>query len=327
MYHLWFERQVPPAVAAMLASKARYTDGDYSSTVHIEGIGEADGIIAAARLRYDAALMDKAPRLRVISRTGAGYDNVDVAAATARGIVVCNTPDAVTRSTAEHSIALILAAAKDLKRISIAMAEAPGDYLNRHRGIELQGKVLGLVGIGRIGAEVGRMAACLGMEVLAYDPVLSPERALELQFRHAGSLQEVLEESDIVSLHVPYSAQNRYLISAVELASMKTGALLVNCSRGGVVDEAALLTALDEGKLMGAALDVLEKEPPSSDYALLHRRDVLVTPHIAVATDAGLKRLWETAVAQALQVLEEQQPPHMVNPEVWPRRRRDGERP
>lgn len=279
----------------------------------------ADAIVAAARVRYDASLFAQAPLLRAICRTGIGYDNVNVADATKFGIAVCNVPDGPTISTAEHAVCLLLAVAKNLHRSSrVLRDDVRGDYFSMFTGIELDGQTLGLVGLGRIGSRVARAARGLGMHVLAYDPYLNRDLAREVGAETAASLDDVLDRADVISLHVPLTAETRHLVNAERLANMKRGAILINTARGGLVDEAALLAALESGHLRGAGIDVFDTEPPPADHPLLSHPNVIATPHVAAATTAAKARLWKGAIRQALAVLEGQRPAHLVNPEVWP---------
>jgi len=311
---VWFERAVPAEledeVAAAVIPLGPATDDDpYAS------LATAAGAVASA-FRYDATLMDRAPELRVISRTGIGYDLVDVAEATRRGIAVCNTPDAPTVSTAEHAVALILAVAKDVKGSEAELEQGVGDYYSRHRAIELDGKTLGLIGFGRIARRVARACAGLGMRVTAYDPYL-PDSAFGPDVGRVASLAELLAGADVVSVHVPLTEESRGLIGATELGLMKGGAVIVNTARGALVDGDALLAALDAGHLHGAGLDVTDPEPLPVGHPLLRRRDVVVTPHVASGTTEGKIRIFRVALAQAVAVIEGRRPDHLVNPEVW----------
>lgn len=320
MYRVWFENALSPAYAPLLDGIA-VVAGMASATPEnpFVAVGDAEAIIAGGRLRYDCAVMDRAPRLRVISRTGIGLDNIVIEDATARGIAVCNAPDAPTISTAEHAIALLLAVARDLKRMDrLAQRGVPLDVSSWYRGIELQGLWLGVVGLGRIGGRVATLARGLGMNVVGFDPWVASERVDALDLDLAATLEELLHRADAVTLHIPLTPQTRHLFNAERLAGMKRGAILINAARGGLVDEAALLAALERGHLHGAGLDVFEEEPPRPENPLLHRDDVIATPHIASSTGAGRDRLWTTGIAQALQALRGERPPHLVNPEVWP---------
>lgn len=323
MFRIWFERPLPRPYLPLLADHAEIA-GCAAETPELpfSALPGADAIIAGSRLRFDAAVMDRAPSLRVISRSGIGLDNIDIAAATARGIAICNTPDGPTISTAEHAIMLLLAVAKHLRRSECNLRAArTKDFFSAHTGTEIRGRRLGVIGLGRIGREVAKMALGLGMQVTGYDPFVPVGQAAQLGIEVAPSLEVVLREADIVSLHVPLSKQTQHLINGQSLALMKPGSYLVNCARGGLVDEAALLKALERGHLAGAGLDVFEKEPPPPDHPLLQREDVIATPHIGSATAASKDRMWRVAIAQALQVLQGERPPNLVNPEVWDARK------
>lgn len=266
-------------------------------------------------VRWDAARMDAAPRLRVLSRIGVGYDNIDVAAATARGIMVCYTPQAPTISTAEHALALMFAVAKTIcigdRDVRAGRWHAAFWTL---KGMELDGRTLGLVGAGRIGARVATAAKAIGMRVLVFDPYLDAARAAELGAERVGSLEVLLAESDVVSLHAPATPQTHRMIDAARLAQMKRGALLINTARGALVDEDALVAALRSGHLGGAGLDVFDREPIAPDHPLLQLDNVVLTDHIASHTWAGHHRLYETAARQALQALRGEKPAGLLNP-------------
>ena len=312
MFLLWFERGVPPAMEGELEGGAAAV-GPGAGPDPLDTIAKADGVIASSVLRYDAAIFDRAPRLKVIARTGIGTELIDIPEATRRGIAVCNAPDGPTISTAEHTIALMLAVAKRLKAAEGRLRRGEGNYFVAHDGLELDGRTLGLVGFGRIGRRVAVLGAALGMEVLAHDPYagVDPDLAMESE-----SLERLLAGSDVVSLHLPLTADNRGMIGAEAIAAMRPGAVLVNAARGGLVDHDALLDALERGHLGGAGLDTTDPEPLPPGHPLFERDDVVVTPHIAAATGAGKRRLYVTAIREALAVLEGRKPDHPVNPEV-----------
>lgn len=261
-----------------------------------------------------AAVMDRAgSALRVIARYGSGTDNVDVAAATERGIVVTNTPGANDVAVAELTLGLMLALAR---RIPAAHDAVRRGRWERPVGTELRGKRLGLIGLGRIGLEVAKLARAMGMEVTYYDVMRRPEeeRRWDLTF---APLTEVVAQADVISVHVPLTPATHHLIGARELSRVKPGALLINTARGGVVDEVALLAALENGRLAGAALDVFEREPPPADHPLLGHPKVIHTPHMGARTQEAVARMAEGAVAAVLDVLAGRRPAHVVNPEVY----------
>ena len=265
-----------------------------------DGLDRAVAVLAGAVRPWNAAAFALAPRLQVVSRIGVGYDNVDVTDAAAAGIVVCNAPQAPTVSTAEHTIALMMAVVRHLPRqMGRSRAGLPGERIGI--GMELDGRTLGLVGCGRIASRVAVAAQGLGMSVIAVDPGITaaPVPGVELV-----DLPSLLAGSDVVSLHAPALATTRHLIDADALARMRPGSYLVNCARGALVDHDALVAAIDNGHLAGAGLDVTEPEPLPADHPLLERENVIVTPHIASSTIAGRRRLYEHAVENALAVLD-----------------------
>jgi D-3-phosphoglycerate dehydrogenase len=324
MFRIWSERAIPGDVSTSIAGIAEVlgpgtaTPNDLSAA-----IGTAEAAIASALMTYDASIMDRAPGLRVIARTGIGTDNIDVSAATDRGIAVCNTPDAPTRSTAEHTITLMLAVAKRVVNAQTALRSGGRDFFASHQGLELAGRTLGLVGMGRIGRAVAGMAGGLDMSVISYDPFVDPESVSGSGILLVETLETLVEEADVVSLHVPLTNETYHLIDGPIIERMRPNAILVNTARGGLIDHAALLDALESGKLFGAGLDVTDPEPLPPDHPLLTNSHAVVTPHVAAATFEAKARLYESAVDQALRVLRGQRPDHLVNPTVWPHRRPD----
>ena len=276
------------------------------------------GIILCAGLNVGAAEMDQAEQLEVIGRHGAGVDIVDVEAATQRGIPVTFTPYGPTESTAEHALMLMLAVARRLPQLDRAVRNDDFHIRDRIMGQELAGKTLGVVGFGRIGnrlAEICREA--LHMPVYFYDPYVDPETA---EACGAGCVQDLVElagMADILSIHSPLNDKTRHLISREVIQAMKPGAILVNTSRGPVVDETALIEALQSGHLGGAGLDVYDPEPPAPDNPLFQMDQVALTPHLASFTDEGRQRMGLTAAEDVLRILRGEKPLHLANPEVW----------
>ncbi len=253
-----------------------------------------------------------------VSRTGIGCDAIDIEAASRRGVAVCNAPDGPTVSTAEHAVALMLATAKRVIQSANRLRRARGDYYASHRAIELSAKTLGLVGFGRIARRVAGIGGGIGMDILAYDPYLS-DNDFPPPVTRVASLPELLARSDVVSVHVPLTPGNARMFDADAFAAMKPGAVFVNAARGGLVDQEALLSSLDSGHLFGAGLDVTYPEPLDPAHPLLHRPDVVVTPHIAAATGEARIRMFRVAIEQALMVIDGRRPPHLVNPDSWDR--------
>jgi len=260
-----------------------------------------DALVVRSATKVTDELLAAADGLKVVGRAGIGVDNVDVAAATERGILVVNAPTANVVSATEHTFAMLLALAR---KVPQAHASLSGGAWDRKSwvGLELEGKTLGVVGFGRIGQRVAARARAFGMEVVAYDPFLDPAVARKLDVELLA-LEELLARSDVVTLHTPLTDQTRNLLGAREIAAMKPGALLVNCGRGGVVDEAALLAALDDGTLDGAALDVFAEEPPS-DFTLMRHPKVVVTPHIGAQTREAQERIATETARMVLAALD-----------------------
>jgi D-3-phosphoglycerate dehydrogenase / 2-oxoglutarate reductase len=259
----------------------------------------ADGVIAGAAKQWNAAAFSEASsKLKVISRTGIGYDNINVPAATAAGVIVCNAPEAPSVSTAEHTLALMLAITKRLPvHIDRANSGLAGEPIAK--SLELDGATLGLIGLGRIARRVAVAAQAMGMQIIAHDPyVTDAPSGVTLTTQ-----DDVFERAHIVSLHAPAAAETRHLVNAARLGQMRRGSYLINTARGTLVDQTALVAALDSGHLAGAALDVTDPEPLPIGHPLLGRADAIVTPHVASSTEAGRRRLYEHAIDNALNVL------------------------
>jgi D-3-phosphoglycerate dehydrogenase len=243
----------------------------------------ADGVIVRSGTRITAELLEDPGKLRAVVRAGVGVDNIDVAAATRKGILVMNTPGGNTVSTAEHTIAMLMALAR---HIPAAAASLRGGKWERNKfvGAQLAGKTLGVVGLGRIGREVARRAGGLDMKVIGFDPVLAPEQAGKLGVESTADLASLLPRCDFLTVHTPLTTETRNLIGARELALLPPGARVLNCARGGIVNEEALAEALSSGRLAGAAFDVFIQEPPPPDHPLLQLPNVVVTPHLGAST-------------------------------------------
>jgi D-3-phosphoglycerate dehydrogenase len=263
----------------------------------LEVAGDVDGLVVRSRTRITAEVIGRAKRLRVVGRAGTG---VDVAAATEKGIVVVNAPTGNTVSAAEHTLSLLLALARNVTRADASLRAGRWER-ERLMGVELTGKTLGLVGLGQVGAEVARRARGFDMRILANDPFVPEERAQRLGVELVP-LDRLLAESDFVSLHVLLSESTRGLLGEREIARMKPGARLVNTARGGLVDEAALLRAIEEGRIAGAALDVFAEEPPRGS-SLLRCEKVVLTPHLGASTTEAQERVALDVAEQILAVL------------------------
>jgi len=317
-FFVWAERRIPEEHRSLLDGVARVIEhGSATADESLASLTTANGILAGGRLKYSAELIERNSRLKVICRTGIGYDNVDVEAATQHNVYVCNVPDGPTISTAEHAFAMLLAVAKSLKSNDQDLRNAVAiDYFSRCTNVELYRKCLGLIGFGRIGRRVARSAQALEMRVIVFDPWVSPEAAVDCGVEPVGTLEELLRAADAVSLHLPLTQSTRGLIGAAQLAMMKPRSILINTARGPLVDTDALANALQEGRLFGAGVDVFESEPPPPDHPLLQLDNVIVTLHVAGATQAGKSRLLEMAVRQLVQVATGQRPDNVVNPDA-----------
>jgi glyoxylate reductase len=280
---------------------------------------EAHGLITLLTDRVDAGLLAGAPHLRAVSNVAVGYDNIDVAACTARRIAVGNTPGVLTETSADFTFALLLGLARRVAEADAYVRAGrwktwePGLLL----GVDVHGATLGIVGLGAIGTAVARRARGFGMRVLYVSRERRPELEAELGVVPVDKAT-LLAESDFVTLHVPLSASTRHWLGRAELAAMKRGALLINTARGPVVDPEALAEALEKGPLGGAALDVTEPEPLPADSPLAKLPNVLLAPHIASASHATRGRMASMAVDNLLAALEGRRPPHCVNPELFP---------
>lgn len=259
----------------------------------IARLPEYEGLIVRSATKVTRAAIAAAAKLEVIGRAGAGVDTIDVDAATERGIIVMNTPGGNTTAVVEHTMGLLLALARRLS-VADASVKAGRWEKNRLQGVELFGKTLGILGLGRIGSEVARRALAFRMQVLGYDPYLTHEAAQRLGVESV-ELEDVLTRSDFITIHTPLTGDTRHLIGEAELARMKPGVRLINCARGGIIDERALARALESGHVGGAGIDVFEQEPPPADHPLLRFEQVVLTPHLGAATDEA-----QSAVALAI---------------------------
>jgi D-3-phosphoglycerate dehydrogenase len=274
------------------------------------------GATAAAVLvysgRFDENLIARLPRCRVLARCGVGYDNIDVVAAAARGITVTYVPAYGAEDVAEHAIALLFACARRLAQ-SDREVQAGSWPSYRELGTmrRISGRTLGLLGFGRIAREVASRAAALRLRVIAHDPFVAPQAGSATQTQLVAA-DQLFAESDFLSVHLPLTPATRHLVGARELALMRPGAILINTSRGAVIDEPALVAALDAGLIGGLGLDVLEREPASLRDGLLGRPDVIITPHTAAYTEEALGEVRRTALADIVRVLRGQEPVHVV---------------
>ncbi len=272
------------------------------ATELLEAVREVEGIIVRSDTRITEDVMNAAPGLRVVARAGAGVDNVDVAAATRRGIVVMNAPGENTISAAEHTMSMLLALARRIPQADRSMRGGRWER-SKFLGIELFGKTLGIFGLGKVGREVVARARAFGMEIIGHDPVLSEEVALRLGVTPVPA-GEIYSRADFITLHVPLTDKTRHLIGRAQLARCREGVRIVNVSRGGVIDEAALVDALGSGRVGGAALDVFETEPPTGS-PLLGLDGVILTPHLGASTREAQEKVAERIAEQVAGYLKD----------------------
>src|SRR5213080_2216141 len=241
------------------------------------------GLVVRSQTKVTAPILNAGARLRVIGRAGVGVDNVDVETATRRGIIVLNAPGGNTVSTAEHAFSLLLSVARKIPQADANVRSKNWDKKN-FEGVELYNKTLGIIGMGRIGSELSRRAIAFGMRVVAYDPYLSATRARRLQVELVDELDDLLASADFISLHTPLTAETRHLLDLARLQKTKRGVRIINCARGGLIDENALLKALQDGHVAAAALDVFETEPLPADSPLRGALNLVLTPHLGAST-------------------------------------------
>ncbi len=263
-------------------------------------IGDYDALIIRSRTRVTRDVIEAGRNLKVIGRAGVGVDNIDIEAATKAGVIVMNTPDANTISTAELTMAMMLALSRNICQATTLLKNKKWSKDNL-TGVELYDKTLGIIGLGRIGSHVARRAASFGMRIAAHDPFASAEQAERLEVKLLD-LKQLLTEADFISIHAPLSDETRHLLGRDEFEIMKNGVRIINCARGGIIDEEALHEALINGKVAGCALDVFEEEPPG-DSPLLALDQVIVTPHIGAVTHEAKTNVSVQIAKQVLSVL------------------------
>ncbi|MEM7134608.1 MAG: NAD(P)-dependent oxidoreductase [Chloroflexota bacterium] len=316
--HIWGE--VPPLsdVSSFLPAHTQVIYRRDAAASPIESAMPAQAILASSLLQYNGELFDQLPNLRMVCRTGIGIDNLDLNDATERGIVCCHTPDGPTESTAEHTVAMLLALSKRLKQGNANLAAGQwGPRAGMLIGDQVQGKTLGLLGLGRIGRRVGQICRLgLDMRVMGYDPFVGAEDVANMGFEWMEQ-DQVIAQADYLSVHIPATPETYHLMNRERISQMKDGAYLLNMSRGPLVDPAALLDAMDKGKLNGAGIDVFEPEPPEVDSPLRNHPNIIATPHIAGVTVESRTLMEQMAIERILAFFRGEKPDNMVNPEVW----------
>lgn len=313
---VWTEVPLHPDALARLKEAADVAEG--GNRGHLPGAIAA--VIGASVV--DGAFLDEAgPSLQMVVRHGVGYNAVDVSAATARGVLAAYTPEGPTECTAEHAVGMMFAVAKNIVKADRYLRNNTPWTRADLRGTELFGQTLGVIGYGRIGRRVVEMCALgIRMDVIVYDPFLPADAPLPASVRRVDALEEILTQSDFLTLHTPLMPETHHFMGEAQLRMMKSDAILINVSRGPVIDEAALIRVLQDGHLAGAGLDVFEIEPPDPQNPLLHMENVVVTPHSAANTVQGSYRMSTGVVDQILQVIAGQKPTFLIDPAAWPGR-------
>lgn len=295
---------------------AVYVANDGDPNHYLEEMRDADALIVRIAA-CDAHVIENSPGLKVIGRTGVGYDSVDVKKATELGIPVVITPGANNRSVAEHAVAMMFALAKNLVEGQQELCRGNWEIRGAKKAFELEGKTVGILGMGAIGRETAKICAGIGMKLAAYDPFMTKEAVEGLGAEYYADYEALLQASDIVTIHVPLTDETRGMIAKAQLEKMKKTALLVNCSRGGIVKEEDLAEALKNNVIAGAALDVFCKEPPEIDDPLLHCPNLIVSPHSAAQTREAVIKMAQMCVRGCLSVIEGKKWPYVADKAVY----------
>lgn len=305
-----------PEGMALLDGVDTYIANDGDPSHYLDEMAACDGIIVRIA-SCSGDVIAASPQLKVIGRTGVGYDSVDVAAATARGIPVVITPGANNRSVAEHAVAMMFSLAKNLYEGQKELCAGNWAIRDAKKAFELEGKTVGVIGLGAIGRETAKICQGCGMKLAGYDPFLSREKIEALGADYYADYRELLKVSDIVTIHVPLTEQTRDMIAAPELGMMKKTALLINCSRGGIVSEADLVAALKNGTIAGAGTDVYCQEPPKPEDPLLSCPNLLVSPHSAAQTREAVIKMAQLCVQGCLAVCRGEKWPYVADRSVY----------
>jgi len=276
----------------------------------LEVIGDYHGIIIRSATKITPEVLDRADNLQAVIRAGVGVDNIDLKAAAHKGVIVMNTPGGNISSTAEHTMALMISLVRNIPQADTALRNN-AETVDPSACTQLEGKTLGIIGMGRVGCGVAQRARALGMKLMGYDPFITPEQARNLNVRPA-KVDEIIEEADFITVHTPMTPETRGMISTKEFAKMKPTAMLINCARGGIIDEDALLEALNNGQVAGAALDVYEQEPPKNQQLIQHPH-MVVTPHLGASTEEAQVAVGVEAAEQMADALLKQEIRNPVN--------------
>lgn len=274
-------------------------------------IGEYDALLVRSQTKVTPRIMQAAKKLKVIGRAGVGVDNIDLDAATKSGIIVINAPDGNTITTCEHAFAMMMALARHIPQAYVKTIQGTWDRKS-FVGVELRNKTLGVLGMGRIGSEVAKRAKAFGMEIIGFDPFMTEERAEKIGVK-LGTVDEIIRQADFLTVHTPLTAETKHMIARPQFEVMKKGMRIVNCARGGIIDELALVEAIDEGIVAGAAFDVFEAEPPQADHPFLTHPKIIVTPHLGASTIEAQENVAIDVSEQVLHILREEPFKNAVN--------------
>jgi D-3-phosphoglycerate dehydrogenase len=286
-----------------------------------EIIGEFDALLVRSGTQVTSKIIEAGTNLKFIGRAGAGVDNIDMDAASKAGIVVANAPEGNTLAATEHTMAMILSLCRNIPQACASMRA--GEWKrSKFMGMELNEKTLGIVGLGRIGREVGRRAASFNMRIIGYDPFISKEKAAEMGIE-GMSLEELFTQADIITVHTPLMKETKHLVNATSIQTMKDGVCIINCARGGIIDEQALADAVASGKVGGAAIDVFEDEPPAADCPLLKQDKIITTPHLGASTVEAQKNVAISVAKQCLSVFDGGEASSVVNAPFIPAEHRE----
>lgn len=308
---------VCPEGMELLEGKAEiYVADNQDPNNYLDEMADADALIVRIA-KCDGHAIENSPNLKVIGRTGVGYDSVDVKTATANGIPVVITPGANNRSVAEHAVAMMFALSKNLVEAQQEMCAGNWEIRGAKKAFELEGKTVGILGLGAIGRETAKICKGCGMKIAAYDPFMSQEQVENYGAEYYADYVELLKVSDVISIHVPLTDQTKDMIAKEQLAQMKKTALIINCSRGGIINEADLVDALREGTIAGAGTDVFCSEPPKTDDPLLNCPNLVVSPHSAAQTREAVIKMAQMCVRGCLAVAEGKKWPYVADKAVY----------
>ncbi|MEK3721739.1 phosphoglycerate dehydrogenase [Paenibacillus sp. FSL H8-0034] len=277
----------------------------------IEIIADYDALMVRSQTKVTDNIMAAAPKLKVVGRAGVGVDNIDLQAATSRGIVVINAPDGNTIATCELTFAMMMSVARSIPQAYRKTVSGEWDR-KTFVGVELRNKTLGILGMGRIGSEVAKRAKVFGMNVIGYDPFLTEERAEQMGVK-LGSVNEIAAQADFITVHTPLTPETRHIIARPQFELMRKGVRIINCARGGIIDEAALVEAIDTGIVAGAAFDVYEQEPPQADHPFLNNPKIIVTPHLGASTVEAQENVAIDVSEEVLHILRDEPFKNAVN--------------